>query len=156
MVASHKVLGRATVNDVYVPRAVDCLNRFDVEILAVNENTQVLEGQTGHDRLVILHFPSRDEAMRWYNSPEYQSMIHLRLNSVEGTLVMAEGLSAADLAAAGANVPGTAPSPHQARDRAPIVPIPSGDADSFRSGELTTSGFEGWSNEIMREFQTNR
>ena len=46
-VASHKVLDRATINDVYVPRAVDCLNKFDVEILMVNEETEVIEGQTG-------------------------------------------------------------------------------------------------------------
>ena len=53
-VASHKVLDRSKVNDVYVPQAVACLNKFDVEILAVNETTEVIEGQTGHDRLVIL------------------------------------------------------------------------------------------------------
>ena len=156
MVASHKVLDRSTINDVYVPRAVDCLNKYDVEILAVNESTEVLEGQTGHDRLVILRFPSRDEAMRWYNSPEYQSMIHLRLNSVEGTLVMAEGLSAADLAAAGATAPGKAHAPHRATQPTPTVPNTSGYADSFRSGELTTSGFDGWSDEVKQEFQTNR
>ncbi|MEM7024765.1 MAG: hypothetical protein AAF637_19635 [Pseudomonadota bacterium] len=28
-------------------------------------------------------------------------------------------------------------------------------ADSFRSGELTTSGFEGWSDEIKEEFKRN-
>ncbi|MEM9139499.1 MAG: DUF1330 domain-containing protein, partial [Pseudomonadota bacterium] len=164
-VASHKVLDRSTLNDTYVPRAVACLNKFDVEILAVNETTEVVEGQTGHDRLVILKFTSRDEAMRWYNSPEYQSMIGLRLNSVEGTLVAAEGLSAADLAAAGANVPPAAaavpaplpPAPATARAApgAPVVPDTSNVADSFRSGELTTSGFEGWPDEIRHEFRTN-
>lgn len=74
-VASHKVLDRNTLNDVYVPKAVDCLANFDVEILVVNEHVEVIEGQTGHDRLVILRFPDRDEAMRWYNSPEYQCSI---------------------------------------------------------------------------------
>lgn len=28
-------------------------------------------------------------------------------------------------------------------------------ADSFRSGELATEGFEGWSDEIKKEFETN-
>ncbi|MEM9316919.1 MAG: DUF1330 domain-containing protein [Pseudomonadota bacterium] len=147
--ASHKVLDRRTLNDVYVPRAIDCLNKFDVEILAVSEMTEVVEGQTGHDRLVILKFPSREEAMRWYRSPEYQSMIELRLNSVEGTLVLAEGLSAADLAAAGATVP---VSQVQGAGR---VSSDASYADSFRSGELTTSGFEGWSDEVRQEFGKN-
>ncbi|MEM1298333.1 MAG: DUF1330 domain-containing protein [Pseudomonadota bacterium] len=150
-VASHKVLDRATVNDVYVPRAVDCLNKYDVDILCVNEQTEIVEGQTGHDRLVILRFPSRDEAMRWYNSPEYQSMINLRLDSVEGTLILAEGLTAEDLAAAGANVPGQPIPPHATQ----APPDSTAQADSFRSGELTTSGFEGWSDAMHREFRQN-
>ncbi|MEM7059100.1 MAG: DUF1330 domain-containing protein [Pseudomonadota bacterium] len=150
-VASHKVLDRATINDVYVPRAVDCLNKYDVEILAVNENTEILEGQTGHDRLVILKFPSRDEALRWYRSDEYQSMIHLRLNSVEGTLILAEGLTEEDLSGAA-----TSTGPRAAAHAgAPVVPNTQGYADNFRSGELTTSGFQGWSDEIKQEFRTN-
>lgn len=155
-VASHKVLDRSTLNDVYVPRAVDCLNKFDVEILAVNENTEVIEGQTGHDRLVILKFPNRDEALRWYHSPEYQSMIHLRLNSVEGTLVLAEGLTQEDLAASANAASGTPARPSASvTPGGPVVPDTTGLADSFRSGELTTSGFEGWSDEIRQEFRTN-
>lgn len=59
-VASHQVLDRGTLNDVYVPKAIDCLNKFDVEILAANERVEVVEGQTGHGRLVILRFPNRD------------------------------------------------------------------------------------------------
>ena len=39
-------------------------------------------------------------------------MIHLRLNSVEGVLLLAEGLNAEDLAAAGpAGAPARAPAP---------------------------------------------
>ncbi|MEL7153388.1 MAG: DUF1330 domain-containing protein [Pseudomonadota bacterium] len=154
MVASHKVLDRATINDTYVPRAVACLNKFDVEILMVNEDTEVIEGQTGHDRLVILRFPSRDEAMRWYRSGEYQSMIHLRLDSVEGVLLGAEGLNATDLRAAGANVTGEAQRPSVAAP-SPTAPNTQGYADSFRSGELTTEGFEGWFDDIKREFRDN-
>lgn len=151
-VASHKVLDRTTINDIYVPKAVACLNKYDVEILTVNETTEIIEGQTGHDRLVILRFPSRDEAMRWYNSPEYQAMIHLRHNSVEGILILAEGLNEADLAAAGANVKETAPTP------LPVAPKTASlqdAADSFRSGELTTTGFQDWSDDIKREFSRN-
>ena len=160
-VASHKVLDRKTVNDVYVPRAVECLNKFDVEILAVNQDTEIIEGQTGHDRLVILRFPSRDEAMRWYKSEEYQSVIHLRLNSVEGTLVLAEGLSAEDLAAAGVTRP-SAPAASgngnaaSASPSAPAVAVQGDPADSFRSGVLTTAGFDGWSDGIKQEFATSK
>lgn len=150
-VASHQVLDRETLNEIYVPKAVDCLNKFDVEILVVNESVEVVEGQTGHDRLVILRFPSREEAMRWYHSPEYQSMIHLRLNSVDGFLLLAEGLAPEDLASA-ERIEGQA-----TLIAAPPVqpPLSTDTADSFRSGELTTSDFENWSDEIVQAFKTN-
>ena len=157
-VASHKVLDRKTVNDVYVPQAIKSLNKYDVEILCVNENTEIIEGQTGHDRVVILRFPNREEALRWYNSPEYQSMIHLRLDSVKGTLLLAEGLNAEDLAEAGwGDRPGSAPAANGGMGPSsnPMPPIATTYADSFRSGELTTSGFEGWSDEIKQKFRTN-
>ena len=78
----------------YTGKRIGCcrLSKFDVEILAVNENTEILEGQTGHDRLVILKFPSRDEALRWYNSPEYQEIIGLRLASASGSAQFVEGV----------------------------------------------------------------
>jgi len=63
LVASHKVLDPATIKSEYVPQAMDLLRKFDVEILCANENTEVLEGQTGHDRLMILRFANRDEAI---------------------------------------------------------------------------------------------
>jgi len=92
---------------------------------------------------MILRFANRDEAMRWYRSPEYQSVIHLRLNSVEGTLILAEGIEAiaSDLVAP--------------RDEGHIVPDPAA-VEWFRSGDLTTSGYEGWSEEIKQEFDSNR
>ncbi|MEL7462610.1 MAG: DUF1330 domain-containing protein [Pseudomonadota bacterium] len=148
-VATHRVTDRSTLNDVYVPQAVACLAKFDVEILAVNEVTEVIEGQTGHDRLVILRFPSRDEAMRWYNSPEYQGMIHLRHNSTDGFLILAEGLIAEDLA------PFLSDPARVAEGGARAAAPAGGFADAFRSGELTTTGFEGWSEEIRREFRDN-
>ena len=36
----------------------------------------------------------------------------------------------------------------------PSAPV-TGQADAFRSGELATSGFQGWPDQIRREFQTN-
>ena len=34
--------------------------------------------------LVVLEFASEEAAMRWYNSPEYQAIVHLRRESTEG------------------------------------------------------------------------
>jgi uncharacterized protein (DUF1330 family) len=51
----------------------------------------VLEGEWKHPRLVVIEFPSRAAAQDWYNSPDYQKVIGLRLKSTTGNLVIVDG-----------------------------------------------------------------
>jgi uncharacterized protein (DUF1330 family) len=51
----------------------------------------VLEGEWNHPRLVVIEFPSRAAAQGWYNSPDYQKVIGLRLASTTGNLVIVDG-----------------------------------------------------------------
>ena len=44
-----------------------------------DENIEVIEGKTNDTRCVLLKFKDKDEAKRWYNSPEYQAVVGLRL-----------------------------------------------------------------------------
>ena len=39
---------------------------------------QVLEGAWNYDRLVVLEFPSKEIALEWYNSKEYQAARKIR------------------------------------------------------------------------------
>jgi uncharacterized protein (DUF1330 family) len=50
-----------------------------------------LEGEWPHPRLVIIEFPSRAAAEGWYKSADYQKIISLRLNSLVGNLIIADG-----------------------------------------------------------------
>ena len=45
---------------------------------------EVIEGDSGHTRTVMLKFKDRDEAKRWYNSDEYQAILGLRMDSISG------------------------------------------------------------------------
>jgi uncharacterized protein (DUF1330 family) len=53
---------------------------------------ETLEGRWDVPRLVIIAFPDRAAAERFYNSPEYQEILPLRLENSKGTFVIAEGL----------------------------------------------------------------
>ena len=88
---NHKVLDSETLNNDYLPKAVDTLMPYDPEILVVDQNVEVVEGETEDNRMVILKFKSREEARRWYDSPEYQAIIDLRLDSVDGRAVLCDG-----------------------------------------------------------------
>jgi uncharacterized protein (DUF1330 family) len=39
---------------------------------------QVMEGEWNYDRLVLLEFPSKEIAIAWYNSKEYQKAKKIR------------------------------------------------------------------------------
>jgi uncharacterized protein (DUF1330 family) len=54
---------------------------------------QVLEGQLPFQRLVVLEFPSLAEARRFYDSPEYQPVMQLRLDSCKSDVVLVDGYS---------------------------------------------------------------
>ncbi|MFU8863713.1 MAG: DUF1330 domain-containing protein [Rhodobacterales bacterium] len=52
--------------------------------------TQV-EG-SGPDRHVLISFPSREQALEWYNSPEYQAILPIALRSSTRDLVIVDGV----------------------------------------------------------------
>jgi uncharacterized protein (DUF1330 family) len=84
IIFTHKVTDADTLNNVYLPKAVETLGPYAPEILVVDENIEVIEGDSGDTRSVVLKFKDKAEAKKWYNSPEYQAIVNLRLDSIEG------------------------------------------------------------------------
>ena len=83
LIFTHKVTDADTLNNNYLPKAVETLGPYSPEIIVVDENVEVIEGNSGHTRTVALKFKDRDEAKRWYNSAEYQAILGLRMDSIE-------------------------------------------------------------------------
>ena len=52
---------------------------------------EVLEGDWRPKRVVVLEFPSMEQAKRWYDSEEYRAPKALRLKTSRGRLVLVEG-----------------------------------------------------------------
>ena len=76
----------------YIPRVLETMAPYAPEILVLDEHSQVLEGNAPFPRTVIIKFASREAALAWYNSPEYQAVRHLRLEATEGFCVLVDGL----------------------------------------------------------------
>ena len=53
---------------------------------------EVLEGDWDVDRLVVLEFPSMEQARAWYSSPEYQEVAPIRHAASRGPGVLIEGV----------------------------------------------------------------
>lgn len=64
-----------------------------------------VEGDVDHD-LIVLGFPTRDGAGRWYASPAYQALVPLRRSFATGSVVLYAGADdghhATDVLGAGA------------------------------------------------------
>ena len=52
---------------------------------------EALEGGWSPRRLVVLEFPSMEQAQKWYRSSEYAPLIALRQSASRGKLVLVEG-----------------------------------------------------------------
>ena len=53
---------------------------------------QTVEGDWKPNRLVILEFPSMEQAKRWYDSEEYRDPKAMRLRAGRTNLVMVDGV----------------------------------------------------------------
>ena len=52
---------------------------------------EALEGGWAPKRLVVLEFPTLQQALAWYRSPEYAPLIKLRQKASKGRLIAVEG-----------------------------------------------------------------
>lgn len=62
------------------------------EILVAGPGSEAIEGNPGAVT-VVLKFPSAEALRGWYDSPEYQAIIHLRTDNTEGGLIFANEFS---------------------------------------------------------------
>ncbi len=76
----------------YEAGILDILSGYQCEFLAVDDDAEVLEGEWPYTRTVVLKFSSAEEARRWWNSPEYQSLAEHRRRASTGNIVFVEGL----------------------------------------------------------------
>ena len=78
--------------DEYVAAGPRTVGAHRIRPLVITNEATILEGDAG-ERVVVLEFPSREAAMAWYQSPEYQAIIGMRLNSTKGFLALVDGFA---------------------------------------------------------------
>lgn len=75
----------------YASQVPATLALYDGEYLVRGGDTTVVEGEMPHGRHVVLRFPNRDAAERWYNSPEYQDIVSIRFAHANAVLMIVDG-----------------------------------------------------------------
>ncbi len=72
----------------YVPAVLPTLETHGAEVLVADYESESLEGKSG-SVTVVRKFESPEALKGWYQSPEYQRIIHLRTDNSEGIVVAA-------------------------------------------------------------------
>jgi uncharacterized protein (DUF1330 family) len=68
------------------------VEKYGGRFIARGGRMEVLEGDWRPMRLVILEFPSIEQARAWWSSPEYSEAKLIRQATSEGTLLVLEGV----------------------------------------------------------------
>jgi uncharacterized protein (DUF1330 family) len=76
--------------DDYRKQVLATITKYGGRFLARGGKSEPLEGAPAK-RVVLLEFPSYEQALKWYRSPEYAPLIELRKKASRGRLVLVEG-----------------------------------------------------------------
>ncbi len=71
---------------------MEIFDRYDGELLAVDEAVTELEGSWDYTRTVILRFPDETAARSWYDSAEYQALAQHRFAASAANLAIVQGV----------------------------------------------------------------
>ena len=96
--AAYVVITREKTRDAgkleeYKKLAPASFQKHAANIRAIHGRREVLEGPAVED-VVIIEFPSYEEAKAWYQSPEYQTASEHRFQGGDYRFVLTEGVAA--------------------------------------------------------------
>ncbi len=73
---------------------MEIFSRYGGQMLAVDEDVRLLEGEWPATRTVLIAFDSAEDALDWYQSEDYQQLAKHRLKASDADLVLIQGLPA--------------------------------------------------------------
>jgi len=79
----------------YVRGFLPIFRKYQGEILAITDKPEPVEGEWPYDRTVLIRFPSREEARRWFESAEYREIAQHRWNGTKSNVVFLDEFVAA-------------------------------------------------------------
>ena len=91
------IIGHASVHDLdlykkYLSGVMHTFKPFNGRILVAAEEFDVLEGEWPKGRNIVIEFPSRDDAIAWYKSDEYQKIAQYRIQGTKSNMIILDGL----------------------------------------------------------------
>ena len=91
LIGEIEVTDPATYDD-YRKQVAATVAQYGGRFVVRGGRVESLEGGWSPKRMVVLEFPSLEQARKWYRSPEYAPLIALRQRASRGKLILVEGV----------------------------------------------------------------
>lgn len=75
----------------YTRRTPEIIARFGGRFIVRGGQTVTLEGPPETRRVVVVEFPSLEQAQAFYNSAEYQAALPYRLKAADAEVILVDG-----------------------------------------------------------------
>jgi uncharacterized protein (DUF1330 family) len=76
----------------YAQQTAATIERYGGKFLVRGGRSETLEGDWKTERLVILEFPTVEQAQKWYDSPEYSAIKGIRHRSAISNMLLVHGV----------------------------------------------------------------
>lgn len=70
------------LND-YLPTAAETIEDHGGAVIVGHPDPDVIEGEWDHSPVVVIEFPSVEDAKAWYTDPTYQEVVPIRVEASE-------------------------------------------------------------------------
>ncbi len=89
---AHLTVTNPDAFEAYRAAVPEVIAHFGGRYLVRGGEVETLEGDWRVPRLVVIAFDSMAQAKRFYDSPDYQEILPLRLAAADGDVVLVEGV----------------------------------------------------------------
>lgn len=76
----------------YGAKVGETLKKYGGKVLVAGPPADVKEGNWTPSRMIVLEFADVEAAQTWYNSPEYQEILPMRLAAADDNFLIVPGL----------------------------------------------------------------
>jgi uncharacterized protein (DUF1330 family) len=77
--------------ETYRPLAGASVAQYGGKFVVRGGKAELVEGTQEPARIIVIEFADTEAAKRWYNSPEYQEALKIRLDNSKGRMILVEG-----------------------------------------------------------------
>lgn len=76
----------------YKKRTPAALAKYGGRFIVRGGRARTVEGEEGYPRVVLVEFPSYEQALKCYDSPEYQEARRFREGAADAQIVVVDGI----------------------------------------------------------------